>query len=71
MSSTQCSELCDLLNSITVNTTESAGNTETTAYGMAESFASNPSTTSLNDSVWLEMAQNWVDIEEDVDVLSE
>ena len=52
ISNTECSELCDLLKKIAVNTTESAGNNETTAYCQDISFTSDPANNSLNIAAW-------------------
>ena len=53
MSNTECSELFDLLKRTAVKTTELVGNTETTAYFLYKSFASDTSNNSLNVATWL------------------
>ena len=40
----------DILKRVTVKTTESEVNTETTAYGLVKSFSSDPSNKSLYDA---------------------
>ena len=56
---------------MTVNTTELEVHTETTAYGLAKSFSSDPDAKSPGDTEWLEMARNQIYIEEDIDVINE
>ena len=71
ISKEECDELCRLLKNIQIKTVQSGINTATTAYGLADSFASEVEAQNLSNESWEEMVENWIGIEEDVDVIAE
>lgn len=69
ISKEECDELCSLLKSIQIKTSESNVNTATTAYGLADSFASEVEAQNLSNEQWQEMVENWIEIEDDEDII--
>ena len=71
ISKEECDELCRLLKSIQIKTRETGTNTATTAYGLADSFASEVEAQNISKENWEGMVENWIEIEEDGDLIDE
>ena len=56
---------------IQMKTTSARLDTSTTAVCFGDSFTDNPDAIDIEDSAWAEMASNWIDIEDDIDIQEE
>mmetsp|Transcript_23983 Transcript_23983/g.34886 ORF Transcript_23983/g.34886 Transcript_23983/m.34886 type:complete len:166 (+) Transcript_23983:338-835(+) len=54
-----------------VKTGETGLNVDNEGYALQHSFASDPAMVTLPNSAWKEMAENWIEIEDDKDVIAE